>query len=615
MCSIAGPARAEGLSKGVPLSNVNTGQLLGAVKASVLYLDIIFGGGDGGYNSSVGIGVEKVVAAPLTSAATLGVDAQGTGGGSSTSAATHESVAHPVKTVINPYLKDSRTSGSKTSRPGTSPGSRTSGGGAPTPVGCNKKAGFVPGVGVPTRLPDSRRKSGWLSVQHSPAPSAPSDRPTEVVSRVNNVHVKKSVQAAVAHAVPKRLNTALTGGALKKDVDSKAFNQSLGAVVKQQLSGPTKKFKEDVRKSAADATAEGVSNMLKGHLTKIQQAVNAATQAQEQQSLRNAKSAASLQQATAAFSKAGDGKKLGRPPAHDHPTAELQNYRPGGAGFNIARATSSLVGARVTESLDGLAQSVATKVTTLSDKAGGGSKTPERKANNSTDGVGKDTLSRVLKSLANRQGLITGKVIERKTLLRPSRELLLDDKHGQFLRQLHGVPPGCLSPTLLAPEVVDAMLVDLACLAGNDYIKYRGRGHCSSIWDSATRDQRCAATVLRGSAATIKALSAGIGERKKSGTPTNKEVEASNAASRVMFLHSVVWDLHTGQQRRMTALEGRSPAAKAQAGASSVKAAKKIEKRGAVESADREESLAVDVLPPLVRDDEEHPFKHIHFGI
>ena len=46
-----------------------------------------------------------------------------------------------------------------------------------------------------------------------------------------------------------------------------------------------------------------------------------------------------------------------------------------------------------------------------------------------------------------------------------------------------------------------------------------------------------------------------------------------------------------------------------------VKAAKKIEKRGAVESADREESLAVDVLPPLVRDDEEHPFKHIHFGI
>ncbi|CAN0340124.1 unnamed protein product, partial [Ectocarpus sp. 6 AP-2014] len=82
--------------------------------------------------------------------------------------------------------------------------------------------------------------------------------------------------------------------------------------------------------------------------------------------------------------------------------AELQNYRPGGAGFNIARATSSLVGAGVTESLDGLAQSVATKVTMSSDKAGGGSKTPERKVSNSTDGVGKYTLSRVLKSLANR---------------------------------------------------------------------------------------------------------------------------------------------------------------------------------------------------------------------
>ncbi|CAM9558692.1 unnamed protein product [Ectocarpus sp. 12 AP-2014] len=70
--------------------------------------------------------------------------------------------------------------------------------------------------------------------------------------------------------------------------------------------------------------------MLEWHLTKIQQAVNAATKAQEQQSLRNAKSAASLQQATAAFLKAGDGKKLGRPPAHDHPTgraAELPTWR------------------------------------------------------------------------------------------------------------------------------------------------------------------------------------------------------------------------------------------------------------------------------------------------
>lgn len=218
-------------------------------------------GGDGGFNSSEEVEVDRVVSPS-------GIDAHARGGSASTSASTHGSVAGPAK-VVNPYLKESRGSGSRSPRPEKSPGNRAPGGGAPTPSALLRRDGYVRGVGVPTPHTTPRRKSGPLAVQPSPAPAAV--RPTEVVARVDNVHVNKSIHAAVAHSVPKELNAALTGAALKKAVDSRDFNQSLGAVVKRELSGPAKKFKDDVRKSAADATAEGVANVLKGPLQKMQQ--------------------------------------------------------------------------------------------------------------------------------------------------------------------------------------------------------------------------------------------------------------------------------------------------------------------------------------------------------
>ncbi|CAM9895313.1 unnamed protein product, partial [Ectocarpus fasciculatus] len=73
-------------------------------------------GGDGGYNSSEGVQVEKVVAAPYTPDAASGPDEQRRVGGASGAA--------PFKEVANPYLKDTRASGSNPSRLDPSPGSR-----------------------------------------------------------------------------------------------------------------------------------------------------------------------------------------------------------------------------------------------------------------------------------------------------------------------------------------------------------------------------------------------------------------------------------------------------------------------------------------------------------
>lgn len=167
-----------------------------------------------------------------------------------------------------------------------------------------------------------------------------------------------------------------------------------------------------------------------------------------------------------------------------------------------------------------------------------------------------------IKSSLDRHGLLVGSVIEREMIVRPPPWLLADDKAGAFLRKLHGVDRDDKTPVLLPTDIVNARLVDLACVSGNDYVKFKGAALASGARIALPKISG-PDYVIRGEAATVRALSDGL--RVKVSDLTEEEAEAAIRIPRIMFLHSVVWDMHTGKQQRMTPREGRSPEAEAAA--------------------------------------------------
>lgn len=234
--------------------------------------------------SSEGVSVEKVVAAPdtpgtapCTPASVAGAHADAKDGAATTPTATSGASASSTARVVNPYLSTKNTSqiagppaqGLRDSHGGSGQDNRKQRAGG----NASRRNVLVPGVGVsPTDKPPAfRRTSSRLAAAPSPTPSGGAGQATAVVARVDAAHVNKSVQAAIEQAIPKQLNSTLTGAALKRAVDSRDFNQSMGTVVKNQLKDPLKKFKDDVRKSAADATADGVATTLDKPLKKLTQ--------------------------------------------------------------------------------------------------------------------------------------------------------------------------------------------------------------------------------------------------------------------------------------------------------------------------------------------------------
>lgn len=167
-----------------------------------------------------------------------------------------------------------------------------------------------------------------------------------------------------------------------------------------------------------------------------------------------------------------------------------------------------------------------------------------------------------IKSSLDQHGSLVGSVVEREMILRPPPWLLADDKAGAFLRKLHGVDRDDKTPVLLPADIVNARLVDLACVSGNDYIKFKGVALASGARIALPKISG-PDYVIRGEAATVRALSDGL--RVKVSDITEEEAEAAIWIPRIMFLHSVVWDMHTGKQYRVTPLQGRSREAEAAA--------------------------------------------------
>ncbi|CAM9413299.1 unnamed protein product [Ectocarpus sp. 12 AP-2014] len=375
-------------------------------------------------DSSEGVEVEKVVAAsdtpgtaPCTPASVAGAHADAKDGAATSPTATPGASASATARVVNPYANTNRQIAGPPAQ-----GPRDSHGGSGQDSGMQRAGSgrnvLVPGVGVPPndKPPAFRRTSSRLAAAPSSTPSGGAGQATAVVARVDAAHVNKSVQNAIEQAVPKQLNATLTGAALKKAVDSRDFNQSMGTVVKNQLKDPLKKFKDDVRKSAADATADGVATTLDKPLKKLQQVMAQATKAQDITNRQTAKAAASLLQSANAASRSRESKKgkeqsppdissildakldakleaLRTQVNHDGRQnmiallSELQNFQEGGAGRNLACCISHVLQVHLAYGEEVAAE---------------GPRTPVKKPSASAAGIrSPDSFDRALQIIAN----------------------------------------------------------------------------------------------------------------------------------------------------------------------------------------------------------------------
>lgn len=167
------------------------------------------------------------------------------------------------------------------------------------------------------------------------------------------------------------------------------------------------------------------------------------------------------------------------------------------------------------------------------------------------------------------RGCVTAQVISREALLNPSPQTLEDRAKGKFLRQLHGVPEGCDNPQAQPAAVANARLLDFGCLAGNDYVQFKGLEFGTAVKSAlppimlseCVRDDEQVMEVLVEAAAT-KLIVANLAA---DGPDARERAREGIQTSFMMFQNSVVFNNHTGQQERHHPLRDTSTEAEARA--------------------------------------------------
>ena len=154
-----------------------------------------------------------------------------------------------------------------------------------------------------------------------------------------------------------------------------------------------------------------------------------------------------------------------------------------------------------------------------------------------------------------RHGTLTGNCISRAGLVNPRPDILAHPRRGKFLRALHGVQEGRPETWCLKPEaVVTFRIVNFAAVDGNDYFKTPGLGPsgAQTIAFSDEIDSLQHLPLQNIQFQVVAELTRVV--TTKYGVPPS-ETGGGICAARWMFLHPLVWDPHSGQQRRLSGLE------------------------------------------------------------